>query len=278
MHIRRQRWRLVLVLAIAAQGAAHGAAHAEPSSADIDLGSATLERNGAVVGPTRIALGVTRFLTIGTHPILWIAPALAPGSFSASGFAKASHRTGRITLAARGTIVYARLADLDDDGLDARALLLPFRATADLRLSRRWIAGGELAGVAAKITATRPSNQDTDINGVAIANSAHVGATLRYRANRRWTLWLRSRFIVAHAPVTAEGDVPLSEDARAHIKARANAADLAAGASFMAGFHWQGPRFNVRIGVGYGHWVLPWIQLPVGEAGPTADLAAYWRF
>lgn len=259
--------------------ASWGPARAERPAAEIDLGTGTLDAGELSLGPVRIQGGITDWLTAGTYPVPWGVSLIDPASRSANGFAKAEVlRRGRWSASMRSGAVYARLDDIDGDGLGARAWLFPSSARLGARLTGEWAVAAELTWVYARIAASRLQEADPVIAGVAIANSAHGGLVVRYALSRRLTLWARARVLLGHTPVLATGGMRLSRAARLEVRARAEAADLSTTGAATAGLLATLDRFNVRFGLGYGHWIVPMVELPVGESLPSVDLDLYWRF
>jgi hypothetical protein len=127
-------------------------------------------------------------------------------------------------------------------------------------------------------TADLPADQELSVHGVVLANNVHMGWIQRYRWHQVLTSWARLRVLVDRAPARASGDGQLSEHARFRVRARAEAAEDASGVSLMVGGLATYDALNLRWGIGYGTWFLPWIDLPVGQDTVTADLDVYWRF
>lgn len=257
-----------------------GSAGAQPrSSADIDLGTATLGQGEVAVGPTKGAIGAFDWLMIGSYTVPWAIAFLDRGSAVPNAFGKLElARFERVSVSARSALFYLHFDDLDRDGLNARAIISNNRASLAGRLSPRLGATAEINAVFVRAAADRPSDQDTEVHGVALANTVHVAGLLRYRLRRRFTLWSRARLVILHDPVVVEGGASLSPDSRLEIRARANAAELATVGSVMIGGLYTWRSMSVRLGVGYGHWVLPWIGLPVGHRLVSGDFDLYWRF
>lgn len=255
------------------------AAEAErPPSAEVDLGAATLERRELSLGLVRAQYGATRWLTVGSFTLPWGVMIYDPASQVVNAYAKAGAPIGeRLAASFRLGLVWARLDDLDGDGLDARARLLTTNTRLAAELGPRWALTGELTWVFAQAAAERLDEADTEVAGVAIANTGYVGLGARRALSRRLTLWIRGRLLLDHAPVIAEGQAQISPRTRIEARARADGAELSTAGSVTAGVLATFGRLNLRVGVGYGHWIVPMVELPVGRNLPSVDLDIYWR-
>lgn len=252
---------------------------ARASAADIDLGTATLHPGEVAFGPLHGAIGLGKRTMVGTYIVPWSIALLDRFSVIPNGFVKVqAGRLGVVSLAVQTSLFYARLDDLDEDGLDARAIVWPSQVMIGADWNSRWSTTFELTGVVVQATADKLGDQDTEMYGVALANTFHVGVVQRFRWTRSISLWARGRLVLEHAPVLVHARAPLSESARIEIQARANSAELSSVGSGMVGvaLHWR--RMNIRLGVGYGHWIVPWVLLPVGTNLITGDVDLYWRF
>lgn len=247
-------------------------------SAEVDLGAASLERRELSIGLMRAQYGATDWLTAGSYTLPWGLMIADPASLIANAFARAAAPvTDELSASLQVGLVWAHLDDIDRDGLDARVQLVNANGRVSAALSDRWAITGELTWVFAQVTAERLDETDAEIAGVAIANTGHASIGARYRRSPRLTLWARARVLIDHAPVIAEGAAQISARTRIEARARANGADLSTTGSAMIGALATFGRLNLRVGVGYGHWIVPMIELPVGQNLPSVDLDLYWR-
>ena len=249
------------------------------SSADVDLGTATPGHLRGTVGLSSATLGLSDHVLLGTYVAPWLIAAFFDDSIAPNAFARVEFlRTKGFSASLSSSLFYARLGDVDSDGLKARALIWPLRAHAAYRWHHRHATTLELGTVYSSITGDSPGQNDTRVHGVAIARSSHLGIIQRMRLTKRLSIWGRMRFLLGHSPVKADAQSDLSESLRVHVEARANASELSSGVAGVAGVHLEWKRFALTAGAGYGTWFLPAIYLPVGQNAPIGELKFYFRF
>ncbi len=249
------------------------------SSASIDLATGVLAKSESSLGLFQVAHGLGGGVMLGSYTLPWATSLLAKGSIVPNAFVKLElfHHRG-LSAAIKTSLFWARLNDIDGDNLKVRSLVWPTRFFLNQDFSPRWATTLEFTSVYVRASGEGLANNDTRVHGVAVASNAHVGVIQRVRVWRQLALWVRFRSLLAHSPVLADAQSSLSETARIRVQARANSAELRSGYAVMSGVHWQWRRFSVLAGVGYGTWILPWIDLPVGKNSISGELDLSYRF
>lgn len=280
MRVRAIAICFLLLLSLATSSVAQAEEQSQRiSSADIDLGTATFDHLEVALGLFSTTLGLGDRFMVGTYHLPWLVALLVPNSVAPNIFAKAEvYRQGAFSASLSSSLFYARLGDVDGDGLEARAFIWPIRAMLSARWMSRYSTSLELTTVYSSLRGDHPAENDTRIHGVAIARSAHIGVFQRIRISQRLTLWGRLRMLMGHSPLLAEADATFSETMNVNIQARANTAELSSGAAAVFGAHLEWSRFALTIGMGYGTWFLPGIYLPIGQHAPIGELNFYVRF
>ncbi len=248
-------------------------------TSDIVFGAQVLGHLEASVGLMEVSIGLWDRIMIGTDTLPWMVGFFAKGSLVANGFVKAKlfdHR--KFSLGLRTGVFNIDLNDLDKDGLNLQALVVPTRLYLAADWTKKWTTSLELAAVYASMTGNGLADKDVRVFGVAVASNIHGGLVQRYRWRKWITLWARMRILLNHLPVRVEAHTNLSDIARLNLSAKANASELSSGVAGTVGTLFSMKRTNLRMGVGYGTWFLPWIALPVGTNIPFADFELSWRF
>lgn len=270
---------VVLVLTIPVSGQAEAE---ERRAVDIDLGTQTLDHMEFALGPLKASMGFGGFLMVGTYTLPWLAALLVPDSVAPNISAKARLFSYRgVSADLSSNFFYARLGDVDGDGLNMRAVIWPIRGALAYQWPQfdgRFSTSLAFTNVHSSITGGSLFQSDTRVFGVAVARSRHLGLNQRFQVNRNLSFWSRLRVLVGHSPVVARVDTEIGEDLEVIVEARANASELSSGVALVGGIHLEVFRFAMVLGGGYGTWFLPGIYLPIGQNAPIGEVNMYFRF
>ena len=254
----------------------------ERRAVDIDLGTQTLGHLEYALGPLKASVGLGGFFMVGTYTLPWVAALLVPDSVAPNLSAKARLFSFRgLSADLSSNFFYARMGDIDGDGLNLRALIWPVRGALAYQWPQwdgRLTTSLAFTNVHSSITGGSLFQTDTRVFGVAVARSQHLGLNQRFRVNRNLSLWSRLRILVGHSPVVARVDTALGEDLEVVVEARANASELSSGVALVGGVHLEISRLAMVLGGGYGTWFLPGIYLPIGQNAPIGEVNLYFRF
>lgn len=189
--------------------------------------------------------------------------------------------TEPVDLALESSAFYFNLEHLNRVGVDdvrGHLLVASGELTLDFHLGKRALFG--LGGTYSLTDATSDYNQRR-YAGTGAYDSLIARAHLTLRAARRWWLIIEGDWTVYQlSGVIADVDTRLSEDVEVTGRVRAITPPLdrwRAGAVTVTNEVRFGP-FGVRVGLGYGNWVLPRVRIVVPRAIPYVTFDAFIRF
>ena len=170
---------------------------------------------------------------------------------------------------------------LSDGNTDAQIWIIPFEAMGTWRKNAFSYNFG-LGYTLVRTVAGVETEQDTEAAAALDVSVGYVHPSVEWRLGPVFALVLESR-IGLFQQGSADGKTEFTtEDGRTTVEVFANAdADLSGGASLvnasLSGM-WSWNHFNLRAGLGYGHYSLPGIDLFIPVAIPYPELALFWRF
>ncbi len=261
-------------LAVCALLAAPAAATHDDEGPVTDYSAWTLRKLEFRVGPGRVEAGVIDPVDLGTLTWLWYLKV-------ANVHAKYRFLSGKDwALSAAlgvGTINAKRLGEGNQD---AQIWIIP------TELVGTWRTGPLSSNLGLGFTVTRTAadlNTDSDAD-VAAALAVSVGylhPTFEWRLGPVFALFLESRIALFEQVAGGAETVTVSDDGRTTIEVygdgTAGLLDGFTGNATIGGF-WSWPHFNLRAGFGYGHYVVPGVNLFVTKALPYPDFSVFWRF
>jgi hypothetical protein len=234
----------------------------------------TLREDEWRLGLWRVDYGFWDDFYVGTHTVPWIV---------AMANLHAKYRflsDDRIDLAA-GVGLYwldlkrtRYLADaLKKTDSDARFVILP----AEIAGTYRFDEGLSLtvAPVFTAVALTGTYNAD-EFEGAGAVTNLQLTATLEQRVSRVVALLAHARFL-AYQYVKAAGELQLDDYTTAELHAGADIdVQNAWSITLCSVFSWQ--TFNLRVGIGYGHYNIPAVNFVIPIRIPYPELDLYWRF
>jgi hypothetical protein len=269
--------RLALVLALSSITTEAVAYHTERNRTV--AGSAfTLHRNEWQVGLFRADYGALERLQVGTYLLPWIA--LVPNVQ----LKLVLLRGRRWAVSLRPGFFYMNLAPirtlygLGSEDLDLELYVIPVEAHASVVLHERIVLNGALTYTG--VTGSG-SYDPADFAGTTAASNLQLGLSLEWRISRIAALTLQGR-IVALQDLDGVGNVRvrLDDATTVHVraKARPKALNLARGSSADLSVLLSWSSFHLRLGIGYGSYNVPGVNLVLPKPRPYPVVDLYWRF
>ena len=258
--------------------AAHG--YQEKGQERVDYTAYTLRSWEASLGLLKAELGIPGGVMIGTYVPTWaLGPAV--GTTLPTAFVKLRDPfDGAVAVSVRAGIVYfddvsLRSEALQNAGSKVGLTVLPFEAALSARFNP-WFTQSLLATYV-HVSAGGSDASDATIRGAAVVNNLSASTLLEVRLTRvtAITLLLRVLAYQGNARVVAQfsqGSTTVDAD----LGARPRRDDFVACA--IPGVAFSGKHVNLHLGVGYGHWWLPVVELPIGEPQIVGDFNFYVRF
>lgn len=239
-----------------------------------DWTALTLHRNEWRLGLFRFQYGIVDSLQVGTQTLPW---ALKITNLDLKWTVWAQ---GPWSVALSGGFFSLKLQDFDEDAADVRFYAVPIELTASWRGADF---GAHLRGsyTAVKTDADEAlDEEDYDIGGVAAVSTGTLGLAGEWYVSRTFSWVLETRLSVFQ-DASANATTTTHPNVRTTVELNADAeADLADGAqanALLSAF-WSWDTFNLKLGLGYGHYSVPTLNLFVGDPIWFPDLDLFWRF
>jgi hypothetical protein len=125
------------------------------------------------------------------------------------------------------------------------------------------------------------SFDDDAYQGAAALSNLQQHLTLEWRYNYRVSFLLHGRYQVAQT-TEAAAEVEVQPDdfttIRAAALAESDALEFPHAFQIVPSVQLSWETFNIRVGVGFGHIVVPTINFVLPNRGVVPDFAMYWRF
>jgi hypothetical protein len=255
-----------LTSALLGSNAAKAAAPDEPNRLD--------ERTALMVGAKRLKIGILSFdygiieqISVGTDPPAWAARAFLP-VFVPNLHLKASvFQRGPVAVAVQGAVYYAQL---QQQGSASGALIaVPLTLWASFRLHQRvWLHGEGTYNI---VNATGSGDiNEAGLNGEAVTRAGQAGAMLQFQLTRVFSITALGRYQFYSGPLAFSGGSMVDPFTNVTIDGQAlqrveHPWEAIAGVAFL----WK--RVHLIVGVGYGYYFIPGIDLPYPSRGVVPD-------
>jgi len=255
-------------------------AEQEKGQERVDYTAYTLRPWELSLGPFKAKAGVPRELMVGTYVPTWAFGPLV-GVAIPTGFVKLRDPwKAPVTGSARAGIVYFDGASLaaeatQNKGSKAGLLVLPFEAAVSARYQR--YVSQSLLLTYVFVSAGGTEGSDSSIRGAAGVSNLSLSTLLEVRLTRVLALTLLARLLLhqGHAHLSAhfsQGSTTVDAD----LGARPRSQEFVACAIPGVAFSWE--HVNLHLGLGYGTWWLPIVELPLTTPQIIPDLSFYVRF
>jgi hypothetical protein len=267
------------ILAVLASSTA-ARAYQQKGHERVDYTAYTLRPWEPSVGPFKAELGMPGGLMVGTYLPTWAAGPLL-GVTVPTGFVKVRDPfDGPVAFSARGTVVYFDGASLaaeatENKGSKAGLLVAPIEGAVSARFNR-WFTQSVLFTYV-YVFAGGSNASDASIRGAAGVSNFSISTLLEGRLTRvvAVTLLLRMLAHQGNAHFTAhfsQGTTTVDAD----LGARPREQEFVACAIPGVALSWE--HVNVHLGLGYGTWWLPIVELPLTTPQIIPELNFYVRF
>ena len=265
---------------IALSISSRASAYQEKGEERVDYTAYTLRPWELSLGPFKAEAGIPGGLMLGTYVPTWAFGPLV-GVTIPTGFVKLRDPfRGPVTASARVGVVYFDGATLaaeatQNNGSKAGLLVLPLEAAVSARYHR--YVSQSLLLTYVFVSAGGKEASDTSIRGAAGVSNLSISTMREVRLTRVLALTLLARLMVhqGNARVTAhfsEGSTTIDAD----LGARPRRHEFVACAIPGVAFSWE--YVNLHLGLGYGNWWLPIVDLPLTTPQIVPDLSFYVRF
>lgn len=232
------------------------------------------ERTALMLGAKRVKIGILSFdygiveqVSVGTDPPAWAARAFLP-VFIPNLHIKASVlQRGPVAVAVQGAVYYV---SLDQQGTASGSLIVvPASAFGSFRLHQRVWLHGELTYIFANASGAGDVNE-AGLNGQAATRAAQAGTILELRLTRIFSLTALGRYQFYAGPLAFKGDSTLDPYTVVTIDGQAlqrveHPWEAIAGVALL----WR--HLHLIVGVGYGYYFVPGIDLPYPSRGFVPD-------
>lgn len=251
----------------------------EPSDSDpthghvLDATGYLLSARSIELGLFYMGYGITDWLNIGTHPLIWIGGPLLGGRMGNLSLKLGTPITRWINV---GLEVNATWLRLDYQGSKSRGFVLP--ATLGVSVNATESQSYSLAGRYIAIHGANQTDvQSQEIEDGALARSFQLIGDGYWRLSDSFGLYARSYVQPWVQDLRVEATVRLDAQTTAELEGEASPSSGKTPWSVLGGmqFHWGVA--NLRVGVGYGRYFVPRISVPLFKS-VFPDLDFYARF
>lgn len=255
-------------------------AYQEKGEERVDYTAYTLRPWELSVGPFKAEAGMPGGLMLGTYVPTWAAGPLVGVTIPTAFVKLRDPFDGPLAASARIGVVYFDGASLaaeatQNKGSKAGLLVLPIEAALSARYHR--FVSQSLLFTYVFASAGGREASDTSIRGAAGVSNFTISTMLEVRVTHVFALTLLAR-VLAHqgnAHVTArfsQGSTMVDAD----LGARPRSQEFVACAVPGVAFSWE--YVNLHVGLGYGNWWLPVVELPLTTPQLVPELNFYVRF
>jgi hypothetical protein len=238
----------------------------------------TLRKNEWELGPFHANYGITDWLGVSTYVLPWVV------LFPNVQVKLRLFSNERWALSLRPGLYYAdftlphKLYGVGPDDADLKLWVVPIEAYVSRIIRHRFTLTG--SAVYNYVTGTG-SYDPQDVRGTAAASNAQIALGFEWRVNRIVALIVQSRLIL-YQEVGGAGtvNVDLDEHTTGQVSTNAKPAAFNSERGFSVSaaalFSWQ--HFHLRVGVGYGNYNVPGLNLVVPDRLPFPVFDLFWRF
>lgn len=260
--------RLALVALIALPAATY-ARHDEGPI--IENSAHTLRGRELLLGPFEFGYGLGETLQIGTYTLFWALK--APNA----NFKWRFYETKDWAFAVRLGALYVDLTPYVDN--DFKLLVVPFEAIASWRPGD-WVLSAAFESVRVQADGSYDS-EGSDLEGLGIATTVMFELSAEWRRSPTFAWVVEGRALVAERvegeasttyEITPDLSVEVYGDGEAQFE-RGRKANVT-----VSGF-WSWDSFNLKLGLGTGHYNLPFVNFFTDErVSLFPELDLFWRF
>jgi hypothetical protein len=255
-------------------------AYQEAGEERVDYTAYTLRPWEVSLGPFRAEAGLPGGLMIGTYVPTWAAGPIVDVTIPTGYIKLRDPFDGPVAVSGRVGVIYIDGASLaaevtENKGSKASLLVLPLEAAVSARYHP--VVSQSLLFTYVYVSGGGREGSDASIRGAAGVSNFSISTMLEFRVTHVLALTLLAR-VLAHqgnAHVTAHysrGQTTVDAD----LGARPRQQEFVACAIPGVAFSWE--HVNLHLGLGYGTWWLPIVELPLLSPQIIPDANLYVRF
>ena len=272
MSATKGPWGLAAAVILGLCGPAHAWHDKQPAT---DYSASVLLDGEMRLGLFKAGFGLTDWLQLETYTVPWL---LRVANLSAKA---AVWRPGDWTFALElGLMSWnpKNLPGASEDAVDVPVVGVPLTAHATWHPAPELRLSGALGYTVTKVDASDVS--DADLSAVGAVSTGRAALSLEYRFGRVFAAVLEGH-VMLYESIRADGSVTTELDEDTTVTTYADSdVDLGKalrGLATLSGM-WSWQEFNLRVGLGYGHYRVPMISFFVPEPFVVPELALFWRF
>lgn len=223
-------------------------------------------------------VGIHRYVQVGTETLPWVA-----GVFLRSVAPNANLKVGLLRsrvleLSVRGAFYYAYLA-AEGSGSAGRGAV--WIVPASLAASARVLPWLSLHAEGTYTWISAGANVDVEqlsVQGTGISNSLQLGAMLEARVNSVVAVTLRGRMQPHTSPTVVRSRSSEADSTRLDVDAKLTTNLTYVPMALVAGLALSWKHVNVQFGMGFGHYFIPSLGIPIPAATLVPDGSFFFRF
>ncbi len=246
-----------------------------PETPVTDYSAYTLQKYEMRMGLWRTEFGITEEIQAGTLQWLWLLK--AKNLF----FKWKFYQGEQLSLSTSGGFFWLNFKDFGGDAPDVLISMIPLYSTAS------WETGGALSyHLSAGYTVVKSDGgeltkqEQGNLDMLASVSTGILIPSLEYRTSESFALVLEGRLLLFQgAALGGVQELQIDEDTRIEIHASGEA-DLSGdtkGNAIFSGF-WSWDSFNLRLGLGYGHFAVPTVNIFTDQVTVIPEFDLFWRF
>lgn len=253
------------------------AAHAE-TARPLDTTGDPAPQGRWRVGLREVEYGLSESLAVGTAPAPWLLPLVFPDASSVNAYAKAPLLgVSAWSAMGRAGLLVAQVPNNELSGNDiasgrTRLLVAPFSVEGSVATGPV-LSAWELEYFHIALSSSGELEGAT-VRGEALSSNLQLGSLLQYRLARAAALTLRGRALISQSGVLVRGQATLDEGVSAQVTAAVRETSSRPAWQAIPGVLLAYGALNVRFGLGYGNWFVPYVGLVTAEqfVVPDGDL------
>jgi hypothetical protein len=236
------------------------------------------ERTARTVGAGTLKLGILAFdygiidrLSIGTDPPAWAARAFVSVLIPNLHLKAVVFQRKPVQFAVNVAAYYGQLSS--EGSAKGHLWVVPMSLFGSFRLHDRWFLHGEGTYIFANASGAGDLN-NADLNGNVATRAFQLGAMLEYRIREHIALTATGRYQAYVGPLAFEGTAQLDPYTSVTLNGQA-VARVQHPWSAIAGVAFLWTRVHLSLGVGYGYYFIPGMDIayPKQTVIPDASLA-----
>lgn len=277
---RRHRSYLVVVLALGVAASSIDALAQARTAKPIIRTAYTLEAREFQLGIGSQAYGLVDRVTMATLLAGWVLPAFTDVFAPNLQFRYRFFDVHRWSLALNTGASWLRIKDANLIGTTQQTvnvLVVPLGFRVTNRATSLLLSTLEATYVATGSTLQDGAVID-DFNGGIATSGLQFAVALEYPVARSFALTLSGRVIAFVPDSEIEVTAIVDEFNQIRIRGTLTAEDVVGSYNVIAGMAFYSKLFRLRVGAGYGRFIIPELGFVYLETGPVIDFAAYFRF